>query len=178
MRRAIALVALAVLAGCGGDDKVAATPTPTPTETATPTPTPTATAAAEPAPAEGECQDVKYTPGDDEGGSVHPAANFFEPGADNLPSAADLDHLLLVDNAVVVFYAADSPKDVIERFSTWWSEDVTKRTAVVVPDDAPDALPVVVRIASRELRCNGVDWDRITRFANRTDIAPSVGDHG
>ena len=176
MRRAIALVALAVLAGCGSDnDPVASSPTATPTATATATATPSATAAA--TPAEGKCDEVKYTP-KDAGGSVHPNANFFEPGAEGLPSEADLDHLLLVDNAVVVYYAADTPKAEIDRFSTWWSEDVKQRTPVVVPDDAPDALPVRARIASLELRCNGLDWERLTKFANRTDIAPSVGDHG
>ena len=115
MRRAIALVALAVLAGCGSDnDPVASTPTPTATATATPT----ATASAAATPAEGKCDEVKYTPGKEAGGSVHPSANFFEPGAEGLPSKTDLDHLLLVDNAVVVYYAADTPKEDIDHFST------------------------------------------------------------
>jgi hypothetical protein len=177
VRRAIALVALAVLAGCGSDsDPVASTPTSTATATATATPTATASAAA--TPAEGECDEVEYTPQKDAGGSVHPNANFFEPGAEGLPSKADLDHLLLVDNAVVIYYAADTPRKDIDRFSTWWAQDVKQRTPVVIPDDAPDALPVRARIATVELRCNGLDWNRLTKFANRTDIAPSVGDHG
>lgn len=177
MRRLILLAALA-FAGCGGNDKVAATPTSTPTATATATATPTAAPVEEkPTPAAGKCDEVKYKPKDG-GGSVHPGSNFFEPGAEGLPSETDLDHLLLVDNAVVVYYAADSPKEDIDRFSTWWSEDVKQRTPVVVPDDSPDALPVRARIATVELRCNGLDWKRLTKFANRTDIAPSHGDHG
>lgn len=181
MKRLILLAALA-FAGCGGNDKVAATPTPTPTPTAaeTATATPTATTAPveeEPTPAAGKCDEVKYTPKEGDG-TVHPNANFFEPGAEGLPSEVDLDHLLLVDNAVVVYYAADTPKQDIERFSTWWSSDVTQRTPVVIPDDSPDALAVRARIATVELRCNGLDWERLTKFANRTDIKPSRGDHG
>ncbi len=78
----------------------------------------------------------------------------------------------------MVIYAADTPQEDIDRFSTWWSADVKKRTPVVVPDESPDALPVRARIATVELRCNGIDFDRLTKFANRTDIAPSYGDHG
>ncbi|MBE2316318.1 hypothetical protein DVA67_010050 [Solirubrobacter sp. CPCC 204708] len=181
MKRLILLAALA-LAGCGGNDdpepKAAATPTATATATATPTATATATPAEEPAIAEGECEETKYKPGDDEGGTAHPAANFFEPGADNLPSQADLDHLLVADNAVVILYDDDLEREHIDAMSSWWSTEVTERTPVVVPDDAPDALPVRARIATVELRCNGFDLDRLTKFANRTDIEPVSGGHG
>ena len=92
---------------------------------------------------------------------MHPESNFYAPDAEKFPAKADLDHLLLVDNAVVVTYA-----------------DVEKRTPIVVPDSDPDALPVRARIATVELRCNGFDWKRLTKFANRTDIAPLPGGHG
>jgi hypothetical protein len=104
-------------------------------------------------------------------------ANFFEPGATNLPTEGDLGHLLLRDNAVVILYAANTPKKTRDRLESWWYEDVKKRTPIVVPDPSPDALPVRARIATVELRCNGFDWKRLTKFANRTDIAPLSG-HG
>ena len=161
------LVAAALaLAGCGGDDKaasVAATPTATPTPTASPEPT------AESTPAAGKCDEVTYKPTESPEEN-HPASNFFAPGAPYMPTHEDLDHLLLHDYAVVVIYAASTPKKTRDRLSDWTYKDVVKRTPVVVPDDSADALPVRARIATHELRCARLDWKRLTAFANRTDI--------
>jgi hypothetical protein len=165
-------MAALVLAACGEE----AAPQRAATPTATPTPTATSTPAPDPTPARGECDEVDYKPVE-RGGTVHPGSNFFEPDATNLPSAADIDHLLLRDNAIVVLYAADSRRKTVERLSTWWYEEVKERTPIVVPDPSPDALPLRARIATIELRCNGVDFEALTKFANRTDIAPLPG-HG
>ena len=72
----------------------------------------------------------------------------------------------------MVVYAADTPEKTSTRLYDWTYKDVVKRTPIVVPDDAPDALPVRARIATHELRCARFDWKRLTAFANRTDIAP------
>ena len=130
-----------------------------------------------PTPKPGKCDEVKYTPGDGEG-TVHPESNFYAPDAENLPAKEDLDHLLTVDNAVVVTYAASVDKQTRERLYDWTYAEVEKRTPVVVPDRDPDALPVRARIATVELRCNEFDFERLTKFANHTDIAPLRGGHG
>jgi hypothetical protein len=168
----VVVATVLIFAGCGdGNEAASSDGTPGPTATATASP-----AASAPTPEPGKCDEVKYEAAEGSG-TVHPASNFFEPDATNLPTEGDLDHLLLRDNAVVVLYAADTKKKTRERLSNWTYEDVVKRTPVVVPDPAPDALPVRARIATVELRCNGFDWKRLTEFANRTDIAPLSG-HG
>jgi hypothetical protein len=164
MRALLLLVAVALaLAGCGGGDNVASTPEPTPTATPTASPDPT--------PAPGKCDEVKYTPADSSE-FTHPDANFYAPDAPNRPSAEDLGHLVLHDNAVVVTYAANAPKKTRDRLYDWTYNDVVERTPVVVPDSAPDALALRAQIATHELRCNGFNWKRLTAFANRTDVAP------
>ena len=168
---ALAVAAALALAGCGdGDEAASRDAAPTATATAT------ATASSEPTPAPGKCDEVKYTPVEAPG-TLHPGSNFFAPDTPDAPSKADLDHLLLFDNAVVVTYAANTPAETRQRLEAWTFADVVERTPVVVPDHSADALPVRARIASRELRCNGVDWKRLTAFANRKDIAPRSG-HG
>jgi hypothetical protein len=161
--RAVTLVvglALAV-AGCGGGNNAAS-------EDAAPEATATAT---EPTPAPGKCDEVTYTPSE-AAEWTHPDSNFYAPDASSFPAKEDLDHLLLHDNAVVVTYAAKTSKKTRERLYDWTFADVVKRTPIVVPDSSPDALPVRARIATIELRCNSLNWKRLTAFANRTDIAP------
>jgi hypothetical protein len=169
----VVAVALTV-AGCGNDNDAAsrdAGPETTPTASPTPTATASPEVASEPTPAPGKCDQVKYTPAEATEWT-HPASNFYEPDAGIFPAKTDLDHLLLHDNAVVVTYAANTPKKTRERLYDWTYADVVKRTPIVVPDSAQDALPVRARIATVELRCNGFNWKRLTAFANRTDIAP------
>ena len=170
---ALAAAAALALAGCGGDDQAASRDA---APTATATATGTATASPESTPAPGRCDEAKYTPVE-ASGTVHPASNFFAPDSPDAPSKADLDHLLLFDNAVVVTYAASTPARTRQRLEQWTFADVVERTPVVVPDGSADALPVRARIASRELRCNGFNWKRLTAFANRTDVAARSG-HG
>jgi hypothetical protein len=165
------------LAGCGDGDKLASSDAaPEPTSTSAPMATASPAPPAEPTPEPGKCDEVKFE-ATETSGTAHPGSNFFEPDATNLPTEGDLDHLLLRDNAVVVLYAASTPRKTRERRESWWYEDVVRRTPIVVPDPSPDALPVRARIATIELRCNGFDWKRLTKFANRTDIAPLSG-HG
>jgi hypothetical protein len=177
-KRVVALavgVALAVT-GCGGGGNDApsgdAAPEPTPTSTATATATASPKTEPKPTPAPGKCDQVKVPKPPEPAERVHPGFNFYEPDADNLPTKGDLDYLILHDNVVVVTYAASTPKATRDRLDTWWATEVVKRTPVVVPDRSRDALPVRARIATAELRCNGFDWKRMTKFANRTDIAP------
>src|SRR5688500_6744742 len=114
--RAIGLLVALALAGCGGGTDAASAPEPTLTPTATPT------AASEPTPAPGKCDEVKYKP-TETAEFTHPASNFYEPDAGIFPAKADLDHLMLHDNAVVVTYAADTPKKTRERLYEWTYAD-------------------------------------------------------
>jgi hypothetical protein len=177
----LVVAAAFTLAACGDGDSstdaaAKSTPSPAATATASASPEPESAASSQPTPAPGKCDEVEFE-AKETSGTAHPAANFFEPDATNLPTEADLGHLLLRDNAVVVLYASSTPKKTRDRLNLWWYEDVDRRTPVVVPDPSPDALPVRARIATVELRCNGFDWERLTKFANRTDIAPLSG-HG
>jgi hypothetical protein len=162
-----------ILSACGGDTATSgdAGPEPTSTPEATATATASPEVVAEHTPKPGTCDEVKYRP-DEASEFTHPDSNFYAPDATSFPTKADLDHLLVADNAVVVTYAADTKKKTRERLYEWTYAEVAKRTPIVVPDDAADALPVRARIATVELRCNGFDWKRLTKFANRTDIAP------
>ena len=169
MNRVIPLLVAMALAGCGGGNDAASAPEPTATPTVTPTATPTA--ASEPTPAPGKCDEVKYKP-TEATEFTHPASNFYAPDAGIFPAKADLDHLMLHDNAVVVTYAADTPEKTRERLYDWTYADVVERTPIVVPDSSPHALPVRAHIATVELRCNGFNFQRLTAFANRKDIAP------
>jgi hypothetical protein len=172
--RTLALVVMLTLglAGCGDDASkdTASTPTPTPTPTATASASPEATPAS--TPPRGKCHEVKLTKPAEPSNWTHPNSNFYAPGDSGIPTATDLDHLLVADNAVVVTYGAKTPKKTRERLYDWTFKDVVKRTPVVVPDSSPDALPVRARIATVELRCARFDFKRLTAFANRTDIAP------
>jgi hypothetical protein len=169
------VVLLVAAAGCGGDGDRAASSsaavTPTATETATATATPTTTPDIVPSPKPGTCDEVEYEP---KAGTefTHPDSNFYEPDATTLPTPGDLDHLLLEDNAVVVTYAADIKRKTRDRLYDWTYADVVERTPIVLPDASADALTVRARIATVELRCNGWDFKRLTKFANRKDIAP------
>ncbi len=164
--RAIPFLAALALAGCGGGNEEAVSE-------ATPTPTVSVQASPEPTPAAGECDEVKYAP-QETSGFRHPERNVYEPDTPNPPSRGDLDHLLLFDNAVVVTYAADTPRKTRDRLSEW--AFTVDRTPIVVPDSSPDALPVRAQVGTFELRCNGFDFKRLTAFANRTDVEPST--HG
>lgn len=145
-----------------------------------PEPTQSATASRDatpgPTPAPGKCDEVTYTP-TEASQWTHPDSNFYAPDATSLPAKEDLDHLLLGDNAVVVAYAAKTPRKTRDRLYDWTYADVVKRTPIVLPDSSPDALPVRARIATVEMRCNGFNWKRLTAFANRTDIAPRRQPH-
>src|SRR4051794_27380695 len=115
-RMTLVAAAVLTLAGCGGrndatpgDAATERTPTPTATATATATTTSTGDAAPERVPRRGKCDEVKYE-ATDTSGTVHPRSNFFEPDDTDLPTEGDLGHLLLRDNAVVIVYAANTPR--------------------------------------------------------------------
>lgn len=157
MRRSVLLLAL-LIAGCGGDDTDAASVAAAPTQ---PPPAPT--------PATITCDEVAYTPKPTET-YAHPSENFYAPGDARAPTTADLEHLLVADNAVVVTYPANASQDARDRLSQWSG----KQTAsVTLADTAADAPPVRAKIATAQLTCDGIDEKQLQAFADKRGNAPS-----
>ena len=155
IRRATLVIAV-LLAGCGGGNDEGASVAATPTQ---PAPTPTTIT----------CDEAAYTPKPAET-YAHPSENFYAPDDANAPSATDLEHLLAADNAIVVTYPANAPKDALDRLKEWSG----KQTAsVVLADTAADAPPVRAKIATAQLTCDGVDEGRLQAFADKRGNAPA-----
>jgi hypothetical protein len=161
IRRALVVLAL-VAAGCGGGD--ADEPGP-----ATTTATPTAATATVAAPEAVTCDEAKYTPTPSKSWA-HPSENFYEPGMTDAPTANDLEHLLVADNAIVVSYAVNQSAGALNELRQWSGEQTA---SVALPATAPDAPPIQAKIARAVLTCDGVDVAQLTAFAEkRPDSAP------
>jgi hypothetical protein len=154
--RLAALVLALLLAGCGDEEGASVKATPTSTPSAAPTP------------ASITCDEVAYTPKPSEG-YAHPSENFYAPDDANAPSAADLEHLLAADNAIVVTYPGNAPADALARLKEWSG----KQTAsVVLVDRGPEAPPVRAKIGTAMLTCDGVDEGQLQAFADKRGNAP------
>lgn len=156
--RRTALVLALLLAGCGGDDEGASVKA-----------TPTSTPSAAPTPATITCDEVAYTPKPGES-YAHPSENFYAPDDANAPTAADLEHLLAADNAIVVTYPSNAPTETLDRLKAW-SADQT--ASVVLVDRAADAPPVRAKIGTAMLTCDGVDEGQLQAFADKRGNAPT-----
>jgi hypothetical protein len=157
--RRVALVLALLLAGCGGDDDPGAS------VKATPTSTPSAA----PTPATITCDEAAYTPKPGKT-YAHPSENFYPPDYANAPTAADLEHLLAADNAIVVTYPANTPAEALERLKTWSG---AQTASVVLIDPAPDAPPLQAKIANAKLTCDGVDEGQLQSFADKRGDEPA-----
>ena len=163
--RRTALVLVLFAAGCGGGGaekgaSVEVAPTQAP-----PVPTPATIT----------CDEVAYTPEPGET-YVHPSGNFYEPDDASAPSAADMEHLLAADNAIVVTYPANAPKEALDKLRQWSGQQTA---SVVVPDTTPDLPPMRARIATAQLTCDGVDEAQLSAFADkRGDSAPAPHSDG
>ena len=93
--------------------------------------------------------------------------------AEGAPTKEDIEHLLLDDNAIVVSYPANATKATQDELAKWASAQVA---AVVIPDRAADAPPLRARIATAELRCDGIDTTQLTAFAGKRGTG-SVAPH-
>jgi hypothetical protein len=158
IRRAALILAL-LLAGCGDSDDGGASAKATPT----------ATPSAAPTPANITCDEVAYTPKPGES-YAHPSENFYAPEDAGAPSAADLEHLLAADNAIVVTYPANAPAEAKERLKAWSG---SQTASVVVPTTTADAPPVQAKIATAQLTCDGVDEGQLQAFADKRGNAPA-----
>lgn len=157
IRRSLLVLALLV-AGCGGGDDEGAGVQATPTQ---PPPAPT--------PAKITCDETAYTPKPGET-YAHPSGNFYAPDATDAPSAGDLEHLLAADNAIVVTYPANAPKDALDRLAQWSGEQTA---SVVLADTAADAPPLRAKIATAMLTCDGVDEAQLQAFADKRGNEPA-----
>lgn len=105
----------------------------------------------------------------------HPREYFYPPGA-GAPTTADLDHLVEEDGAVAVLYRADASAEAQEALRSWGAVGIG---VVIAPSRAADAAPLEAYTATRLLRCDGVDLDRLTEFTDRHFSLPlEVEPHG
>jgi hypothetical protein len=98
----------------------------------------------------------------------HPTENFYPPDAE-APSQADLDHLLVNDDAVVVLYRRDASAAAREALQDWAQEGIG---VVVAPSRPAGAPPLEAFTATRRLTCDGIDLDRLTQFTDRHFTQP------
>ena len=91
---------------------------------------------------------------------AHPSESFYALDAETVPSAADLEHLVRSDNAVIVEYSSDLPTASISALQTWAVGIVA--TVVLPGEDEPAVLAYT---QDSELECDGVDTGRLSEFA-------------
>jgi hypothetical protein len=164
---AVASLAIA-LSGCGDDP-------PPRSQSSAATATPTATVPPEPQRPEGRfekatCDERAYEATNPQTGWVHPSQNFYFPGEDT-PSAKDIQHVLIKDNAVLVEYDPEIPDDAREALRGWSAYG----TAVVtVPATAADPPRLRASTANRQLTCDGIDLEQLQAFADRRGTGTSA----
>jgi hypothetical protein len=113
------------------------------------------------------CRERAHSPADPESW-FHPRQNFYAPDAP-APSQDDLDHLMPNDDAVVVTYRRDASAAARDALKAWAAEGIG---VVVAPSRARDAPPLEAFTATRRLKCDGVDLDRLTTFTDRHFTKP------
>jgi len=107
---------------------------------------------------------------------LHPTQSFYATTDELIPTAGDLDHLILSDNAIVVTYGAGLPGAAYEALEVWSSTAVA---AVALPAD-PDVAGVRAYTADTLLECDGVDTIRLKTLADSRsdDTGVEHEDHG
>jgi len=158
---AAAAAAVLLLAGCG-DESTSPSQSPAP---AAPLPTFAPTGQV-------TCSEEAYQAKPPAAGWTHPSQNYYAPGQADMPTAADLEHLLAADSAVVVRYRPDAPRERREALKAF----AASGTAIVVlPARTRDDAAVEAFTVNRRLLCDGVDAAQLTVFAQRRgslDTAP------
>jgi hypothetical protein len=94
---------------------------------------------------------------------VHPSKYFYAVGDKDAPSALDLDHLVINDNAVIVRYRPDASAADRRALEKWGPFVLA---LVIVPNDAGHAPPIEAYTRYRRLACDGVDVKQLGAFAN------------
>jgi hypothetical protein len=150
---------LLALAGCGDDGGSSPQP---PAAAPLPTFAPAGKVA---------CSEEAYTASPPEGGWTHPSQNFYEPGADPMPTEKDLQHLMAADSAVIVRYRTDAPPDQREALRGWAG---TLAAIVALPGKTSGDVAVEAFTSNRRLVCDGVDPAQLRTFADRRGAVQSV----
>lgn len=147
IRFALPSVALALLlAGC----------TPVPTEVEV-TPEPTTAGAI-------TCTDAAAEEVDLSGATwQHPRNSFYEGTEEDIPTEADLEHLLRADNALVVIYDQENlPAAAIEPLRDWIYMETA---AVAIPSTDDPRAAIEVRYGGTVKLCDGVDTIQLAEFS-------------
>jgi Protein of unknown function (DUF3105) len=120
------------------------------------------------------CTDEAHTV-ETPGSWFHPREYFYPPATD-APTTADLDHLVVEDGAVAVVYGADASAEARDALRSWGAVAIG---VVIAPSTDTDAPPLEAYTATRRLRCEGVDLDRLTEFSDRHFSRPlQIEPHG
>ena len=114
----------------------------------------------------------------DTGGATwqHPRNSFYDGSEEDIPTEADLEHLLRSDNAIVVIYDRQNlPDAAISPLQDW----ITYETAAVaIPSTDEPRAPIEVRLpGSRVSLCDGVDIIQLDALSESRTFG-EVEEHG
>jgi hypothetical protein len=161
----VVLLVVAAFAITGGDSSSQRMPVPTSE------PGPLRTTVREHSPVgrfeEASCRERPHSV-EEPGRWFHPTENFYPPDAQP-PTRADLDHLVINDDAVVVIYRRSASRAAQESLQAWAQEGIG---VVVAPSRSASAPPLQAYTATRRLTCDGIDLDRLTQFTDRHFTQP------
>lgn len=106
----------------------------------------------------------------------HPRNSFYDGSEEDIPTEADLEHLLKSDNAIVVIYDRENlPDAAISPLQEW----ITYETAAVaIPSTDDPRAPIEVRLpGSRVSLCDGVDIIQLDALSESRTFG-EVEEHG
>ncbi|MXG90302.1 DUF3105 domain-containing protein [Nocardioides flavescens] len=156
---ALAVAACLLLVGCSGD------PADGPAAAPAPAPAPAEGAAAVGAPSVA-CTETPRTPAASGDTWRHPDQSFYDGTEAEPPTAADLEHLLGADAAVVVHYdPAVLPAASLDALRSW----AQLGEAVVALPGVDLGAPVVADVLEHRLSCDGLDTFQLDAFAAERD---------
>ncbi|MEO9323347.1 hypothetical protein ABFT23_07645 [Nocardioides sp. C4-1] len=169
-RRAGALSALLTaavllaLSGCGSDDEPGASPSPS----GAPSPAPSSAPSTAAAPPSGvSCEAGARTPVESGSTWAHPSQSFYTGAEPDLPTPADLEHLLRADAAAVVRYdAAQLPQASVDALRTWAESG---EAVLALPAGPGATAPLSADTLDQRLDCDGLDTMQLDAFVATRD---------
>ncbi|WP_066360085.1 hypothetical protein [Herbidospora mongoliensis] len=129
---------------------------------------------ADPAPAAVTCESGPRTSLATSGDTEwrHPDRSFYAPADQDVPNGASLEHLLTLDNALIVQYSPQLPQPSIDALRDWAA---MQTATVAVPGPADPVIRAT--LASTELTCDGLDVAQLTTLAGSRTTG-QVTEHG
>ena len=100
----------------------------------------------------------------------HPGQSFYTGDEKDIPTAADLEHLLRADGAAVVRYRAESLPDTSMAALRTWAERGVAVVALPFDADADAPSPLTVDTVDHTLSCDGLDTVQLDSFLEERDF--------